>query len=177
MSELVGPAHYTIEQKVEAATHYAVYGSYSRLQRDLGIPKSTSCTWNKNQDETWVSALEQARTETKARHISHYHRLTDKALEAAERGIDELDGQDLKPNDIKALVVAGATCTDKARLIRGEATSISKSEGMEELKAKFAQIELDHRQIERDHRAIQGSVVATQVPENDNNNDDENGSH
>ena len=150
--------HYTREQKLEAATHYAVHGSLAKLERDLNIPRSTSCTWKKN-DEIWVEQVEQVRMEKADKHIALYHRLTKKALKLANEGIDELDGKTLTASDIKALVVTGATATDKSLLLDGKPTSIrADSKSMQTMIDRF-------ERIERDHQAGRGRVVSVQDQE------------
>ena len=148
--------HYTREQKLEAATHYAVYGSLAKLERDLGIPKSTSCTWKKN-DDVWVEQIEQVRTEKRDEHIASYHELTRKSLAKANEGIDNLDVTKLTASDIKALVITGAASTDKSLLLDGRPTSISSSGAGTQVLAEQL------RQLSRSLQEKQAKVVATQL--------------
>ena len=154
--------HYTREQKLEAATHYAVYGSLAKLERDLDIPKSTSCTWKQNGDDVWVEQVEQIRTQKRDEHIATYTKLASKALKAANKGIANLDTSTLSANDIKSLVVTGATCTDKALLLDGKPTSIKGDSSSTKSVLRFLdQISADyHKQVE-----IKDSVVSTQEQE------------
>ena len=137
MSQLVH-TDYTREQKIDAATHYAINGSYAKLERDLSVPKSTAHSWGTRGDEVWVTTIEHVRTENQDKHIANYHRLTELALSKAEQGISKLDSNNLTANDIKSLVVTGATCTDKGLLLQGKATSISgKDSSIHDLAKQF----------------------------------------
>ena len=137
MSQIVH-TDYTREQKIDAATHYAINGSYAKLERELSIPKSTAHSWGTRGDEVWVTTIEHVRTENQDKHIANYHRLTELALDKAEQGIGKLDGDNLTANDIKSLVVTGATCTDKGLLLQGKATSISgKDSSIHDLAQQF----------------------------------------
>lgn len=144
-----GITKYSKNTIMDAAIHYCIHGSYAKLERDMGIPKGTAHGWSKGENEHWVTAYEQARTQNQERHVSRYHRLTDKALEAAERGIDELADDKLTSSDIKALIVAGATSTDKARLLMGMSTSNpGKSESIDALRKQFEELSANHKRIE-----------------------------
>ena len=143
------PAHsrYTKEQRIEAMAVYTDKGTLTAVERELGIPKRTVCDWVRS--EWWDELITEFRTQKQDEHIQAYHRLTDKALKAAEGAIDKLEGVSLGPSDIKALVVTAATSTDKARLLMNQPTSISqKQDGIEALAKQFA--ELSHQMRDKE---------------------------
>ena len=147
--------HYTQDIKNEAAIQYAIKGVMSKVSRALDIPETTLSQW-KNNTDWWDALIVETRNIKSDEHIARYQSLTTKALKAADEGIDKLKGTDLKANDIKALVVTGATCTDKARLLLNQPTSIKgDSDSIKSLTAMFTK-------LSQDHKNIQGSVVATQ---------------
>lgn len=158
MSELVGQgSKYTDDQRREAAVQYAIEGSLRSVERSLNIPNQTLNDWRKS--EWWDSIVVQVRAENQDKHIARYHELTSESLDLALEGIRELDGKSLKAGDIKALVVTGATATDKARLLMNQPTSISaKAEGMTELAAQF-------KALSQQWEEKQANVVATQDTE------------
>ena len=159
MGQLV---HYTREQKIQAATHYAINGSYAKLQRDMDIPKTTAHGWSSRGDTLRLETIEQLRTENQERHVSQYHALTEKALRAADKGIDKLDTDKLTAGDIRSLVITGAASTDKALLLQGKATSISGKSGadsMEQMRKKF---ELIEDQYQAQKAILNGTVIASQ---------------
>jgi len=123
MSEMVSSgSKYTDQIRQQAAVLYAVNGTAASVSRELDIPEPTLCEWRKQ--EWWQQLVEEVRTQNQDQHIALYHELTRKALQAADRGLEDLAGQELKAADIKALVVTGATATDKARLLLNQPTSI-----------------------------------------------------
>ena len=155
--------NYTREQIEQAAIHYAIHGSYAKLQRDLSIPKGTAHGWTTTGNSVWLDTIEHVRTENQDKHIATYNRLTDKALEAAERGIDELAEDKLTVADIKALVVSGATTTDKGLLLQGKATSISgKSESMDAMRLEFARMSASHDKLKSQAAVLEASVIDEQ---------------
>jgi len=149
---------YTDEQRRNAAVQYAIEGNLRKIERDTGIPNQTLSGWGKC--EWWQEIVVQVRAENVDSHIALYSRLTEKALKAAEKGIDELEGETLKAADIKALTVTGATATDKTRLLLNQPTSISSnSAGLNDLAAQF-------KALSENHKRIEDSVVST-VSESD----------
>ena len=124
---------YTRDQKIEAATHYAIHGSLAKLERDLGIPKSTSCTWGKRGDEVWHSTIERVRTEN-----------DDRVLAKAAEIIDAAQAQTMAelPNATAAQAsIIGATWVDKAQLLQSRPTSIrGDSGGVAALAKQFADL-------------------------------------
>ena len=147
-------SRYTDEQRREAAIQYAIKGNLRHISKAMDIPRTTLRDWRKQ--EWFDTILAEVRHENADKHIALYSELTEKALTKASKAVDKLKINELSPNDIKALVVTGATSTDKARLLMNQPTSISgKAEGMSELMAKF-------EKIERDHQNIKNSVVSEQ---------------
>ena len=130
---------YSDKIRAQAGIEYAVSGNLSDVERSTGISKSTLSLWHTK--GIWDELIEQVRTEKAHEHRQAYSRLVDKSLRAAEAGIDKLEGKDLSPNDIKALVVAGATSTDKVRLADNQPTSIqAKTDSMTSLAQEFARL-------------------------------------
>ena len=122
--------HWTKDQKTEAAIHYAVYGSLAKIERDLGIPKSTACIWKNKGDAVWVETVEQVQTEKGEEHRAMYVQIVDKAQ---RQTLDKLPDA----NAAQANLIA-CQATDKVRLHDGMPTSISgKSEDMQALAKKF----------------------------------------
>ena len=161
---------YSDKDRYEAATLYAIHGQLSPIVKATGIPQQTLTDWKKT--EWWDGLVSELRSSRQDEHISRYHTLAEKAIEAAERGIDGLAGDKLSASDIRSLATVGAISTDKARLLANQPTSISgKSSDLTALAERFKAIEADSRRIKADHDAIQGSVVSTV------DNDNENGSH
>ena len=90
--------------------------------------------------------LENRQGEKALEHKQAYAKIVTKALKVAELGIDELDGKSLTAGDIKALVVTGATATDKNLLLDGKPTSIrADSKSMQSMIDRFEQVERDYQ--------------------------------
>lgn len=158
MSEMVKTgSKYTDIQRKEAAVQYAITGLMSKVSTDLDIPESTLCQW-KNGSDWWDKLIEEVRSEKADEHIALYHSLTQKALAKAEGAIDQL-GDTLSASDIKALVVTGATATDKARLLLNQPTSIRADADPGEA------IKLFLEQIADSYREKRINVVSTQEKE------------
>jgi len=117
MSELVGGgSQYTDEQRKQAIVDYAIKGNISHVAKTMNIPRKTVSDWLR---QDWaVDLIAEIRHQNQDQHISQYHELTRRSLELALEGVDQLQGKDLSAGDIKALVVTGATATDKARLLQ-----------------------------------------------------------
>ena len=154
MSEMVPTgSKYTDVQRKEAMVAYAIGGNMAAIERSHSVPKATLHYWVHS--DWGIELLEQVRTENQNEHISQYHELTRKALRKADLAIDNL-GDDLSAGDIKALVVTGATATDKARLLLGLSTSNpGKGATMAELQAQF-------EKLAANHKAIQATVIDEQ---------------
>ena len=98
-------------------------------------------------------------------HRQAYSRLVDKSLRAAEAGIDGLDISTLKANDIKALMVTGATGTDKIRLADNMPGSISGSSdvaAMQQMADLFASMSSRNKDNEDKIKAIEDTIVSDQ---------------
>jgi transposase-like protein len=140
MSELVGQgSKYTDEERREAAVQYAVTGSVSATSRAMDIPRRTISDWTRT--DWWDEVVAEVRQLKADEHIARYQALTDKALRVAEEAIDRLDPSSISASDIKALIVSGATSTDKARLLMNQPTSVkSDSSSTDMLRLKFEYI-------------------------------------
>ena len=135
--------HWTREQKNQAAIHYAIYGSLAKIERDLGIPKSTACIWKNKGDAVWVETIEQVQTEKGEEHRAMYVKIIDKAQKQVIKALP-------KANAAQANLIA-CQATDKVRLHDGMPTSISsKGEDMQALAKEFQKLS---RQM-RDHKVV-----------------------
>ncbi len=140
--------HWTKDQKTEAAIHYAVYGSLAKIERDLGIPKSTACIWKNKGDAVWVETVEQVQTEKGEEHRAMYVKIVDKAQKQVIKALPKASAKE-------AMIIAGVG-TDKVRLHDGLATSITgKAESMNSLAAEF-------RKLSQQWEEKQARVVAVQ---------------
>lgn len=126
------------DKKAECAIAVFACGSIEKAARQCHISPKTLGHWSRH-DDRFNEALENLQGEKAIEHKHAYAQIVTKALKTAERGIDELDGKSLSAGDIKALVVTGATATDKGLLLDGKPTSIRSDSGsMEMLAHKFA---------------------------------------
>ena len=118
-NEIMGKklTHWTKAQKQEAAIHYAIYGSLAKIERDLGIPKSTACIWKKKNDAVWVETVEQVQTEKGEEHRAMYVKIVDKAQKQVIKALP-------KANAAQANLIA-CQATDKVRLHDNLPTAIS----------------------------------------------------
>ena len=152
----MGHITYTLEQKKQAAIEYAVYGSYQKVADKFNIPKTTVHTWSTDWDG-WDATVELVRTEKAQEHRQAYSRLVDKALDKAERGIDQLPDK-LSAGDIKALVISGAASTDKVRLHDNMPTRITGSgETVEQIAERFRQMILKDNVLISKDKIIEGA--------------------
>ena len=144
--------HYTREQKIEAATHYAIHGSLAKIERDLDIPKTTAHYWKGN-DDLFNETIEQIRTEKQDEHIAKYHALVSDAIDHAHSRLD-----DASPKD--ALIMA-ATATDKARLLMAAPQAAERvTESLNTLAKQFEDIAQSFKEKQvKDQRAIEGEIV------------------
>ena len=133
------------DKKAECAIALLACGSIEKAARQCHISPKTLGHWSRH-DDRFNEVLEGLQGEKALEHKHAYGVIVGKALKTAERGIDELDGKALTASDIKALVVTGATATDKGLLLDGKPTSISgKVEGMDQLAAKFRKLSAEHK--------------------------------
>lgn len=158
MSELVPTgSKYTDAQRLNALRQYAIDGVFTKTSEITGIPERTLNDWGKS--DWWAEELAKVRAEIQDQHISRYHELTSQSLDLALDGLKSLQGKELKSSDIKALVVTGATATDKARLLLNQPTSIrGDSDSIKSLTQQF-------QKLAQDHQNIQNSVVSVQDAE------------
>jgi len=134
--------HWTKEQKTEAAIHYAIYGSLAKIERDLGIPKSTACIWKNNNDAVWVETVEQVQTEKGEEHRAMYVQIVDKAQKQVVKALP-------KANAAQANLIA-CQATDKIRLHDGMPSSISSNLDTRELAETWKELS----RTMRDHRVV-----------------------
>ena len=133
------------DKKAECAIAVLACGSIEKAARQCHISPKTLGHWSRH-DDRFNEVLENLQGEKALEHRQAYAKIVTKALKAAERGIDELDGKDLSASDIKALVVTGATATDKGLLLDGKPTSIQgDSKSIEQLAEFFREISREHK--------------------------------
>ncbi len=119
---------WTMEQKQQAAIQYAIQGSLAKIERDMGIPKSTVFGWK--QDDEWLALVERIRTEKADEHRAQYVKIIAKAQKRVLKALPKATAQ-------QAMIIAGVG-TDKVRLADNLPTSITgKAEDMNSLAKQF----------------------------------------
>ena len=142
------------DKKAECAIAVFACGSIEKAAKQCHISPKTLGHWSRH-DDRFNEVLENLQGEKALEHKQAYAKIVTKALKVAELGIDELDGKSLTAGDIKALVVTGATATDKNLLLDGKPTSIrADSKSMQFMIDRFEQIERDYQM--RQVNSIQG---------------------
>ena len=143
-NEIMGKqvTHWTREQKTEAAIHYAIYGSLAKIERELGIPKSTACIWKNKGDAVWVETVKQVQTEKGEEHRAMYVKIVDKAQKQVIKALP-------KANAAQANLIA-CQATDKVRLHDNLPTAISASQDTRTLCEAWKELS----RTMRDHRVV-----------------------
>ena len=119
------------EDRTQAAIHYAVTGSLTKVEKALGIPDSTVCAWK--QQSWWDELVGKVRNEKLEEHRAIYIEIVDKAQAQTLKALPKATAQ-------QAMIIAG-TATDKVRLHDGKPTSITKSAtGLDAMVKKFEAI-------------------------------------
>ncbi len=130
MSEMVPTgSKYTDDQRLAAATQYAIQGSLLKIEQSLGIPDSTVGEWKKQ--EWWVELVGTLRHEKAEEHRAKYVAIIDKAQDRVLEAIPNATAQ-------QAMIIAGVG-TDKVRTHDGMPTSYSGQSG--DMKALAKQFE------------------------------------
>jgi len=146
------------EKKAECAMAVLTYGSIEKAAKQCHISPKTLGHWSRH-DDRFNEVLENLQGEKALEHKQAYAKIVTKALKEAERGIDELAGDKLKAGDIKALVVTGATATDKGLLLDGKPTSIRGE-------STSAQSKIDYfEKIERDYQLRKANSIQGECEE------------
>jgi len=128
------------DKKAECAIAVIACEAIEKAAKQCHISPKTLGHWTRH-DDRFNEVLENLQGEKALEHKQAYAKIVTKALIAAERGIDELDDKALSAGDVKALVVTGATATDKGLLLDGKPTSIrSDSRSIEQLAEQFKRI-------------------------------------
>ena len=144
MSKRVG--RYSDKIREDAGIEYAITGNIMDVHKSTKIPVSTLRMWLK--EGKWDEVMAEVRASNTSRNIAQYDRLTHKALQAAEQGIDGLDGTSLSAADIKALVISGAATTDKSRLLQQLPGSYSaKASTIDSLSDTFRKLAATHQLV------------------------------
>lgn len=128
---VAGGSKYSDEERTQAAIHYAVTGSLVKVERALGIPNTTVCTWKKQ--SWWDELVATVRSEKLEEHRAIYVSIVDKAQKRVLKDLPNASARD-------AMIIAG-TATDKVRLHDGMPTSITQSAtGLDAMVKKFEAI-------------------------------------
>ena len=126
---------YTDKDRIEAAVLWAYHGSFSRVSREMGIPRTTLIGWSKH--ELWDEAVVRARQEINDKILAQNMEI---AIKAGESVLDSLKNGDekliwdkekgehvikrVKPSGKDAAVISGIS-QDKARVQLNLPTSIT----------------------------------------------------
>jgi hypothetical protein len=154
---------YSDKDRVQACIEFNVTGSMASVSRSMGISEALLSKW-RHQD-WFIEQSEALLSEKSMDHVHQYNALTAKALSLADAGLDAMVGDKLTANDIKSLVVTGATATDKSRLLRNQATSIRGNDAsVTELAQQFAVLSRQQQEIRENQSRIENSVVSTEEP-------------
>ena len=157
MSEMVRQgSKYTDEDRIAAAVLWAYQGTFSRVSRETGIPRTTLIGWSKH--ELWDEAVVKARQEINDKILAQNMEI---ATKAGERVLDSLENGDekliwdkeksehvikrVKPTGKDAMVMSGIS-QDKARVKLNLPTSIQgDSKSIEQLAEFFREISREHK--------------------------------
>ena len=132
MSELVPTgSKYTDDQRMQAAMVYAIKGTTTAVERELGIPNQTISDWRRH--EWWNEAVSRLREEKQDLYIAKYGELIEEGTRIALEKLPEASARD-------AMIIA-ATANDKLRLALNQPTSItSTSSTMQALMDQFREL-------------------------------------
>ena len=152
------------EKKAECAMAVLTYGSIEKAAKQCHISPKTLGHWSRH-DDRFNEVLENLQGEKALEHKQAYAKIVTKALKVAELGIDELDGKTLSAADIKALVVTGATATDKGLLLDGKTSSIGSDHNSQESIIEYLE------KLAVTFQEKQAKVVAVQLKADDREKD------
>jgi low affinity Fe/Cu permease len=132
MSEMVPTgSKYTDEQRIEAATQYAIDGSLTKVADKIGIPRTTINEWAKS--EWWVQHIVKVRQQNDDKVLAKAAKIVDLAQQVVLDKLPEATASQA--------AVIGGIYIDKGRLIRNQPTSIQgKSGDMQALIKKFDEL-------------------------------------
>ena len=162
--------HYQDKDKINAAYLYAASGNYSQVARQANINRKTIMTWASDWSD-WDASLDRARQEISSELLAQNLKI---ALTANDAVLDRLENGDTKltakgavkvPMTGKDCAVVGGIMQDKGRVQMGMATSITSTDSIKGLAARFDAMAQAHKRIQADHDNIQDSVISTQVNE------------
>ena len=157
-----------METKQAVITDYAATGNAALTHEHYPqVPVESIRTMCKSSEG--IELLAELNEIKAVEHRQAYSRLVSKSLAKAEQGIEKLDVNSLSANDIKSLVITGATSTDKLRLADGIGKPAPSSGP-------------GNQTISDQLRALSASLQEKQVNvvktiDNTNDNQNENGSH
>ena len=151
---------YTLEQKQEAATMYAVLGSVSKVARKLDYPVPTVQSWSTDWDG-WVTTVTNVQEEKAAEHRAKYSAIVDEAQKQTLAKLPEATAA-------QANIIA-ATATDKIRLLDNKPTHISgKADSIEALSDEFIKLA---RSVKEQTKAIENQQVINVIDVKDETQD------
>ena len=129
---------YSAEDIRRAAGLHFIYGSLTRVSREMDIPKTTLVHWRDNKEE-WALELDRIRTEKNLELDRYYTAIIDKsAEELTERLVhgDEVIGKDGSATRRKVsardLAIIGGIAFDKRALLRSQTPGGMKTEAVED---------------------------------------------
>lgn len=99
-------------------------GNVSLTAGQLGIPRTTLVHWAGADASKLPAEVVELRRTKHEELAARFEKLAELAIDIAEQKVRDLDG--------KAAVITAAVATDKALLLRGEATQITESRGTSE---------------------------------------------
>jgi NDP-sugar pyrophosphorylase family protein len=158
---------HTDATKIRCAYLYASSGNYSQVARDTKIKRTSIMTWAKDStiwDEALIKARQEISDELLAQNLAIATAANNGVLDRIEHGDTKLtkDGPVLVPMGGRDLAVISGIHQDKGRVQMGMATTITKSEGMDQLAETFRKLSRAHKRQQVDIDAIQNTVVSTQ---------------
>jgi hypothetical protein len=134
---------YTDDQRLNAATEYAIKGSFVKVSESTGIPDSTLRGWRDSEwwDETVAMVRDQKHSEIRARYVE--------IIQAAQdQTIKELPNATAQ----QAATVAGIAF-DKVRIADNLPIKLTGDVSVEALAQQFQDM-YDKRMAERDYRVV-----------------------
>lgn len=142
-SDAISPAtslpgsSYTHEQRLEAATYYAMSGSMAEVSRRTGISESTLSGWRHS--DWWPQLVEEVRSQKNVEIDAGFTRVIEKAISAVEDRLDNGDVVIVKGEELRvpvkardAAIVAGIAF-DKREQLRNPQTRPSEEDEWERL--------------------------------------------
>ena len=147
MSDMVPTgSKYSDQERMSAATQYAITGLLTKTSKSTGIPETTLSSWTKS--DWWVEAIAKVRSEKTEEHRARYSEILSLSQDRMVEDMPNATAQQAS--------IIGGVAFDKLRLIDNQPTSISgKAESMSTLANEF-------RALSAKWEEKQSRVVSTQ---------------